>query len=185
MADLDGPEVIILDACCLINLAATRRFRDILSTLPVRFAVAAYVRDHEALYVLADETTGERELIDLTPLATKGLIEIEDLETDQETLLFVELAAQIEDGEAATCALALHHGFTVATDERKVLNLIRTKFPTLGVRTTVELIRWWIEEGHVADEAIAGILQGIESRARFKPSKRDPLFDWWNRIIGR
>ena len=45
------PETIVLDACLIINLYATRRFEEILSELPYRFAVSDKVFVDEMLYV--------------------------------------------------------------------------------------------------------------------------------------
>jgi predicted nucleic acid-binding protein len=177
-----GAEVIILDACDLINLFASGRVRDILASLPATFVVAKYVAEREALYTLSDLARGIREPIDLAPLAAEGLVQIVDLLTDDEMATFVELTTKVEDGEAATCALALHHGYTVATDERKVLNLIRRTMPSLRVRTTSDLVKWWSEVAAIADDGVSEALRNIQSRARFTPNPHDPFIDWWDRL---
>ncbi|MGH7862605.1 MAG: hypothetical protein ACREOS_10245, partial [Candidatus Dormibacteraceae bacterium] len=111
MSKVRPPEEIILDACCLISLVGTRCFRDILVALPLRFLVARYVCDREALYTLVDPSTSQTERIDLEPLIVEGLIHVVDLETDAEAATMVELATKIEHGEAHTCALAVHRGY--------------------------------------------------------------------------
>jgi predicted nucleic acid-binding protein len=181
MSESDQSEEIILDACSLINLFASGRVRDIMASLPVRFVVAKYVSERETLYTLADPSTGTREPIDLAAFAAEGLVQIVDLVTEDEMATFVDLTTKVEDGEAATCALALHHGYTVATDERKVLNLIRHTMPSLRVRTTSELVKWWSEVTAIAEHEVSEVLRNIQSRARFTPNRQDPFLDWWDR----
>jgi hypothetical protein len=183
VSNIEPTEEIILDACCLINLFASGCVRDLLNDLPARFLVARYVCQREALYVLADPSTNEREPITVSSFASEGLLQIVDLVTDEEAASFVDLTARIEDGEAATCALALHRKYTVATDERKVLNLIRRTMPALRVRTTAELVKLWAETTVTSEQRVGEILRNIRSRARFTPNKQDPLFEWWNRLV--
>src|SRR5690242_17816092 len=179
MGESDQTEEVILDACSLINLFASGRVQEILTDLPVRFIVAAYVSEREALYTLADPTTDVHERIDLAPLVSEGLIRIVDLVTDDEISTFVDLTAagtttkaKLEDGEAATCALAQHHGFTVATDERKVLNRIRQTTSIQRVRTTSELVKWWSEVSRVPEDEVRQVVRNIEARARFAPNRQ-------------
>ncbi len=176
----EGLEEIILDACCLINLIASGHVTEILGELPARFIVSRYVGDREALYVLAESDDDPTEPIDLKPLVSSGLIRIVDLVTDQEAGTYVDLTAQLEDGEAMTCALAVHNDYTVATDERKVLNRIRRSFPRLRVRTTAELIRWWSDLTRPSDDVVKRLLGDVQRRARFAPSRQDSAYEWWN-----
>lgn len=189
MSESTLTEEVILDACVLINLFASGRVRDILQGLPVRFIVARYVSEREALYVLTDPTTNARERIDLAPFVADGLILIEDLDSDDEINTFVDLTtkdltarAKLEDGEAATCALARHRGYTIATDERKVLNLVRQTMPARRVRSTSELVKSWSEVAQLPEDEVSRVVRRIQSCARFAPNRKDPLYDWWDQL---
>ncbi len=187
MGDGNKTEEIILDACSLINLFASGRAREILAALPARFIVASYVSEREALYTQIDPAAGTREQIDLAPLVAEGLIQVVDLLTDDEVNTFVDLTmagttmkARLEDGEAATCALARHRGYTIATDERKVLNRVRQTMPSQRARTTSELVKWWHEIAQISGDEARQVIRNIETRARFTPNRQDPFFEWWN-----
>lgn len=182
---VDQPaEEIILDACCVINLYGTGIPSDILSALPARFVIAKYVCEHEALYTVTDPSANQRERIDVNPLVARGLVSEVDLNLDTEASTLVEFASRLEAGEAATCTLALHRHFTVATDERKVLNLLKLRAPEIRTRTTTELIRWWADTTGTSNDRVRQVLMTIRSHARFAPGKLDPLKGWWDSLIG-
>ena len=185
MSNVRPSEDIILDACCLINLVVKSCMRDILVALPANFVVSKYVYEREALYTLADPTTGEREKIDLNPLISDGLLRIVDLMTEAETATFVDLTTKIEDGEANTCALALHRGYVIATDERKVLNLIRNSMPSVQTRATTEIIKMWADVTRVSNQRLRDVLMNVRSCARFAPNPQDPLHHWWHTVVGK
>ncbi len=68
---------IILDASCTINLAASGQMYGILEAIPSSVAVAAYVRDQEALRINARSGEGGTRApqpIDLQPLVDRGLL---------------------------------------------------------------------------------------------------------------
>lgn len=84
---------LILDACCILNLAATNRMPDILSAWPGEVGVASILPEREVLRLDDNASTCYEQipLLEMTP---------------PEMELFVELASLIGDGEAATLALA-------------------------------------------------------------------------------
>ena len=178
---------IRLDACCLLNLHATRRVEAILQALPARFALADEVRT-EAIYIFRGgdgEDAHERESIDLGPLVQSGLIEILRIETDQEMASFVRFAAELDDGEAMTLALAVHRGGAVATDDRKTLRVLRGLSPPIDSHTTVSLIKHWAESEAIEADALRQVLIDVEQRGRFVPGRHDPLRMWWQAMLQR
>ena len=46
-------ETVLLDACAVINLCATRHLDDVLADLPYRFAIADIVSRDETLYAVS------------------------------------------------------------------------------------------------------------------------------------
>lgn len=83
---LPEPPLLLLDACCAINLLASGAADEILESLASDAAVACLVSEEEETYV--------------------------------------NLALQLDDGEAATGALAIHRGAVVATDDRKAIRIL-------------------------------------------------------------
>ncbi len=124
--DFAGCRAVLLDSCSLLNLYASRRMADVLRVLPVRCAVVDIVIG-EAAYVLRGgdgEDAAERERVDLQPFTAFRRMEVWRLETEAEFTSFVALAAQIDDGEAATCALSFHRSGAVVTDDRKTHRVV-------------------------------------------------------------
>jgi hypothetical protein len=172
---------VLLDACCLLNLCATRFIEDILRALPLRFAVA----DRAAAEVRYLRRGGAgldadvREPVDLQPLVAAGLLEVLAFATADEEASFVQFAANIDDGEAMTCALAWHRQAAVATDDLKTLRIVRPLVPPLPIYTTAGLMRQWADGQQVTGPVLKRALLNIEERARFAPGRHDPLRSWW------
>ena len=173
-------EFIVLDASCLLNLYATGRMRDIAQALPYRLVVAEYVATQEALFVWrVTEGTEERIRVDLNPLIDDGLIQVMDLESSEEQTTFVDIAAQVDDGEAVTCALALHRDWSVATDDRKARRVFTELAGDVSLFSTSELLKAWADKASIPHEELRDALRAIQAGASYMPSRRDPLYEWW------
>jgi predicted nucleic acid-binding protein len=191
---IKGRGLVFLDACCLINLFATGRAAEILQALPYRFAVARYVAEEEALQIRSATETGgsdqAKERIALKPmiaeLISKGILERVDLATPKEEVEMLYFAAQLDDGEAMTCALAVTRDALVATDDRKAIRVLsssRSQSPQI-LRTS-ELLFSWAEEQGIGEEELVEIVQAIARRGSFFPPKADPHFDRWLELLRR
>jgi hypothetical protein len=168
---------LLLDACVALNLAATGRPTDILATLRPRFAMARQAAE-EALYI-ETVTAGiaTQELVDLHQWVAEGVLQIFDL-APAGTRQFVSLATEIDDGEAATLAIAQIRGLEVATDDRKARRVAEhLKLPE-PIRTS-RLLHDYCSATNLPRREIAKILQATEQRARFRPPTNDPLHPWW------
>jgi hypothetical protein len=176
--------LLLLDACCVINLYATGRMREILRALPYRCAAARYVIDREVLLLAPDsERSHERERIDLVLVIDEGLLEVMDVESDADKQELVRLAREIDDGEAQTCALARFRGASVASDDRKVLRLLDREQVT-AVRTA-ELLHEWSLRAEPGAAIVRDALRRVEALASFRPRAGAPLSDWWRSASGR
>lgn len=113
----DDTVPLVLDTSVLINLHATRCGVDILTSIPNPIIVANIVAGE-----LENETSrrnGEEAF--LGALSAAGHVSLLDL-TDQEFETFFELTSispSLDDGEAATIALASVRGFYPVIDERR------------------------------------------------------------------
>lgn len=176
---LEGP-LLVLDACCLINLLASGLGEEILSALPYRCATSRLVAVTEVLSIaITDQMDGhlEREIIPIARLETSEVLSLLELNGAEEAADFVRLAAQLDDGEASVCALAISRKAIVATDDRKALRILsQLGIPTLQ---TSELIYEWAQRATVSRKEITDVLQAVRSRARFDPRRGAPRFDWW------
>ena len=180
-----GQPSIILDACCLLNLYASRQIEAILRAIPMRFA-AAEAAAAEALYMRrggGGQDANKREHVDLQPLIRAGLLDILSLETDVEKASYVRFAAELDDGEAMTCALAMHREAAVATDDRKAIRVLSSAATHVRVHTTVSLLKWWAEIEQPAEATLKRALTDVQERANFVPGRHDALLPWWKAVL--
>jgi predicted nucleic acid-binding protein len=180
------PNLLLLDASCLLNLYATGRLRDIALAQPQRLGVADYVLEQEALYVWrpgSGEARDERVTVDLSPFVAEGVIQVLRLEHQEEEATFVDMAALVDDGEAITAALALHRGCAVATDDRKARRVLAEQAPTVPLVSTLDLLKKWAERSSVAATDLRTAMLAMQSGASYVPGERDPLYEWWRTVV--
>src|SRR5262245_31843056 len=112
----------VVDACCTINLYAAGDLPNLLPALGLEWYVPAAVT-REALFIRKPDPENADQLIpepiDFQPALGAGVLRTCDVEGEAETNLFVQLAASLDDGEAACLAIAKCRGWAVATDDRK------------------------------------------------------------------
>jgi predicted nucleic acid-binding protein len=184
---MPGPlRPIILDASCLLNLYASERLQEIAQTLPQPLAVADYVIQQEALYIRrrsSDQDQEEREPVNVEPLVSAGLIQVMKVNSEAEATTFVDLASEMDDGEALTWALAVHRQCDVATDDRKARRILSTRAPQVLVAFTLTLVKQWAELAGIAKAELRAVLLNIRSGANYYPGERDPLSPWWIDIV--
>lgn len=169
---------ILLDACVAINLAATGCLDRIANTLEVTFAMAGQAAA-EVGY-LRDMVGGQVVLtpINLRQFESGEIVEILEL-TPAELELYIELAAIVDDGEAATIAIAVRRHMDLATDDRRARRLCQERDLAEPART-VSLLRAYADAAHLADDQIQQIITSVRERASFQPSRSDPELKWWN-----
>jgi predicted nucleic acid-binding protein len=169
--------IVIQDACVLINLLASGRFEDIASGCGFRFAIASVVAQ-EALY-LHNAETGEREKINLQQFVQRGVLEILTVESETEKLRYIEIAVDLDDGEAESIAIAEARSYALATDDRKARNIIVRQGLKIELWSTCELLRHWQNECSISDNDLGSVLANISSRAKYRPKFGHPEFEWW------
>ncbi|MDV4153854.1 MULTISPECIES: PIN domain-containing protein [Rhizobium] len=113
----DETVALVLDTSVLINLHASRRGVDILTAIPNPIVVSHIVAgelDHET-----SRRNGEEAF--LRALSAAGHVTLVDL-SEEEFEMFFELASassSLDDGEAATIAIARARGLVPVIDERR------------------------------------------------------------------
>lgn len=175
------PEIVVLDACVLLNLFASGRVEEILRSLPFRWLVASPVCK-EALWYLSpsarDAHRLERQEICFDPLIAAGRLERVDL-TAPEEAAFVELAKHLGDGEAASGALAIGKSASVATDDLKAIQLFARLQPPLPTIETGAILKWWEDRSGASRKEVAAALHSIRRGSRFSPRANSIDADWW------
>lgn len=171
------PEAIV-DACCLINLYATGEFDGFLRATDFTWHVPS-AAVAESLYICTTNEKGQpdREPIRLQTFVGSGLIDVCAPQTTEEIALYVQLAADLDDGEAMALAVAGPRGWMLATDDRKARRFADQL--TVPVMTTPELMKRWAAVAGFDPSTIRRLLHNIEERGRFVPAEKAPAFDWW------
>jgi len=176
----------IVDACCLINLYASRKPVEMLRALGGEFFVPDQVR-REALTIRRpdanDDTRYVSETIDLTEALDAGVIRECRVQDHGEREEFVRYAVELDDGEAACLAIAKRRGWIVATDDKKAIRLATAQ--QIGVVTTPELVHDWAERAKPGSDEVTETLRNIESFARFRLGKSARYYRWWTELVGR
>ncbi len=178
----DEGTLVLLDACCVINLFATHRIEEILRQLPYHFAVTQLVADEEVLSIRSDAGSTERpdrEAVSPRELESSGHLRIMDLVTTEEKAEYARFAIDLDDGEASTCALAVVHGAGVAADDRKALRVLERSAAQVPTLQTPELLHEWVRRSRTPSGEVRQALLDIRDRARFYPRRAAPYFSWW------
>jgi predicted nucleic acid-binding protein len=171
---------IALDACVLLNLVASGRpLQEFAATAGVTFMVVVQA-EREVVWLDPKDPKDAREEIDVDLLVAGG-----DLQrlvmADDELVRFVALARELDDGEAATLAVAESRRLAVATDDRKARRILTTLNPQPAVTTTAAIVRAWAAGR--TEEEIRACIRLIERRASFVPPRSDPDSDWWRSVV--
>ena len=176
-------DYLIIDACVLINLIATGLLKEILSLIAQNSVICVLVKG-ESLYLRNEEDINELESIDIDDLVNQEIIQISDCKTDIEQELFVNLAADLDDGEAMSVAIALSRNWHLATDDKKARRIFKENSQDHQLLvSTSDLIKEWVENENLDDITIKSILVKVERKASFRPSKSDVNLQWWNNIL--
>lgn len=169
---------LLLDACVAINLAATDDLERIADALNLTFGMVQQAADEVGH--LRDMIDGKVTLIPIgltIPIANGKLLRLEL--GPPEVAVYLELAAIVDDGEAATVAVAMHRGLDIATDDRRARRLCQERNLNEPVRT-VALLHDYARAAHLTDHEIRAALASVRSRASFQPARTDPDIKWWN-----
>lgn len=174
---------LALDACVLLNLLATGVVDQILAPAAQRIFVCDLVRD-ESFYLKNDDGSDEPVLIDLQTYFDQKIIHLCSLENALERQAFVDFAAQLDDGEAMTIAIALSRSMFLATDDKKARRIFRENTSHGGtLLSTSDLVREWAETNKRSFIEIKSILIRIETIARYFPPQSDNNYGWWNSFL--
>ncbi len=173
---------IILDACCVINLYASKQMGEILKSIPKSVCVAAYVKNEEVLRSY-NHLTQCNEDVELQSFIEQGLLTLVDLNLEAEAETYINFAAVLDDGEAITGAIALHRNWAIATDDRAAIKVFSREAPHLQILSTSELIKHWVETAEPSFNTVSECLQNIIIGARYRPGPNYEAYSWWQSYI--
>ena len=88
----------------------------------------------------------------------------------------------IDDGEAATIAIAVRRSFPLATDDRKARKVC-ADLHLPEPRRTLGILHSYADAARLPQPQIREILVKVRDRASFQPPRNDPDQKWWHDII--
>ena len=137
---LDNPQTpIVVDASVVINLNATGRAGEILRAFPNPFFVTANAAVELENGARNGHTDSEA-LQQLIKLRVLQLVALNTPDAVYETLIEGAAAQTLDDGEAATISFALGANGVAALDERKARSICISRFPSLNICSTADLL---------------------------------------------
>ncbi len=175
---------LVIDACCLLNLLASRHEVEIVTALGVELIAAPSILS-EALYLSgppAEDGTPSQEPVDLSGLEAAALFRTEPV--DGPALeSFIRCAEHLKDPDAAPVALAATFEFPLASDDSRQRNVARQLFPGIELVSTLELLYPALCELALSDGEMRDLAHDIRWRASFLPPKRDPHRQWFLTLL--
>lgn len=164
----DPRAVIVADASAAINLNGTGVALDV-----IRAVLHPMVVTTEAVAELErGRMRGHEDADKLAALVDQEAVRIVSLgevaAKIYEQLVSGPALETLDDGEAATIACALEIGGLVLIDERKALNICASRFPSLEVVSTTEVLLHPMIERALGSDARADALFGALRDARMR-----------------
>ena len=179
-----GHSHIVLDACCILNFCASGHFIAILKSIPAEVVVTQVVREKELITLQRLKNEENDSVIQFATAITQGLLSVVDFESELEEETFVNYAFELgDDGESATCAIAFHRGWAIATDDKKAISFSQKEAPHLQVLSTLEIIKNWSEQTNLTSTELCNILGAIRTKGRYTPHRNHPLLHWWENLM--
>jgi len=109
----------------------------------------------------------------------QGLLKVVDFESESEEELFVNYAVILDDGESATCAIAVHRQWAIATDDKRPITFMKKEASHIQILSTPEIIKHWSEQAGLTSSELLDVLNKIRVKGRYSPPTNDPLRSWW------
>lgn len=155
---------LVADASVWINLLAGESAANILRALPTPTIIPSIALSE----LERGRDKGRSAHSGITSLIAAGYVTVSNLPEEAEDVYLSLVAGRasqtLDDGEAATLALAVHLGATALIDERKAICIAAARFPDLTVATTTDLllstpVRAVLDAGQLADALFASLTE--------------------------
>lgn len=179
---IDGVDPLCIDASVAINLNATLVAERVLAALPGAICIT-----ESAVGELRLDRKNARDDAALTGalIGNGSLVQVrlnEDAEAVFLRLTIGAAADTLDDGEAATIALAVTNGAIPIVDERKATLLCARLFPLLRVASTLDLLAHPAVEAQLGLAALGDAVFSALNGARMRVPT--PYMEWVEGLVG-
>jgi len=181
--------VLVVDACCLLNLLATGREVELAIALGAVFVSSAQARaETRFLCGPPDPDDEEQRLtktpVNLAPLLDAGRLDVRVLGEDAADAL-VHCANHLRDADASAVALAATLVVPLVSDDGKVQKVAHKLYPELVVLSTLQLVREAAGRAGIDGEPLRELAKNLHERGNFDPPRRDPERVWFEKLLRR
>jgi predicted nucleic acid-binding protein len=181
------PRPLVIDACCTLNLLATRRELEIARACDLQLIISD--RAHaEALFLHTppdEEGIRTKEPASTKRLRTARRLEVRRLDTDALLEAFIQCAARLRDEDASCVALAGGLGVPLMTDDGKERRVARELFPKIDLVSTLEVLHDAVHRLALSRDAQSRLAADLRWRGNFAPPKKDPLSSWYAELLAK
>jgi hypothetical protein len=176
---------VVIDACCTLNLLATRREVEVVKALGLHLLDTPQVSVEALTLWTPPDADGLRskESTSTEPLRQAGHLETRRLEGDALVDAFIAAAARIKDTDASCIALAGVLKLPLMTDDRKERNVARDLFPTIEIVSTLDVLAEAEKALGWSAEELAMVACDLRWRGNFAPPRMDPRAGWYESLL--
>lgn len=175
---------VLLDACCILNFSASGHLLEILQAIPAQVAVPQVVRERELKTLQRLENEENEGATQFEAAITQGVLIVVDFKSEAEETSFVNYVFELgDDGESACCAIAVHRGWAIVTDDKKAISFIQREISQQQIISTPEIIKHWSEKVSLDASVLRDALKAIRVKGRYLPRKNHPLLSWWQAAL--
>lgn len=176
---------IVIDACCTLNLLATRRDVEIVRALDLRLLDTPMTSVEPLFLWSPPNEDGERAR---HPITTNDLREAGRMMTrplDAEALVdaFVAAATRIKDADASCIALAGVLGVPLLSDDCKERRIATEMFPSIELVSTLDVLHDASRSLAWSDQELAQVAAALRWGGNFAPPRNDPRADWYAALL--
>lgn len=174
-----------IDACCTLNLLATRLEVAIVQACDLQLLISDRAHDEALFLHTHPDADGVRtkEPASTERLRTAGRMDIRPLDTDPLRDAFIECAAQLRDEDASCVALAGVLGLPLMTDDGKEQRVAREIFPKIEIVSTLAVLHDAMRQLGLAEEDLLRVVVDLRWGGNFAPPRKDPLSSWYADLL--
>ena len=175
---------VVLDACCVLNFCASGYLIEILKSIPAQIVVTEVVIERELLTLQRLKDENNEDIDQFEAAIEKGLVLIINFDSESEEETFLNYVFELgDDGESATCAIAFHRGWAIATDDKKAISFFQREAPHRQVLSTLAIVKNWSEKENLSSVSLRSAVYAIRTKGRYRPHRNHPLLSWWEDVM--
>jgi hypothetical protein len=176
---------IVIDACCTLNLLATRREVEIVSALELRLLDTPMTSGEPMFLWSPPNEDGDRARLPVTTddLRAAGRLTTRPLDTEAMVDAFVAAAVRIKDTDASCIALAGVLGVPLLSDDRKERRIATDMFPSIEIVSTLDVLHDASRALVWSDQELARVAATLRWGGNFAPPRSDPRADWYAALL--